>query len=63
MNRTTHNPRNPNYRVASTVVFVPGTDLEKAKRWLKEAKKRGIIVSHDTQDYDSSFGGPVLYFP
>lgn len=58
--------RNTQYqadRVASTIVFVPGTDIEKAKRWLEEAKKRGIIVGHETASYDEKYGGPVLYFP
>jgi len=50
-------------RVAAMIEFVSGTDLEKAKRWLEEAKKRGIIVSYDAQSYNSSFDNPTLYFP
>jgi len=60
-----HKRQYPNDSVASVIRFVPGTDLAKATKWLEEAKKRGIIVEHDTNEYHS-FGGnehPVWYIP
>jgi len=50
-------------RVAAIVTFVPGTDTEKAKRWLEECRRRGIIVTYSAKSYDEAYGAPVLYFP
>lgn len=48
---------------SAVIHFVPGTDEAKAKKWLAEAVKRGIITNYDCQNYDDKYGKPVFYIP
>jgi len=48
---------------AAVIHFVPGTTEAKAKKFLQECVKRGIITNSECHEYNSRTGSPVWYIP
>ena len=48
---------------ATLVIFKPGVDPERIKRWIEALKEKGVVEKTVTQDFNQEHEYPVLYFP
>ena len=51
------------HRVGAVLIFEPGVDIERVRKWMDALKSAGHLSGHDTRTYNDGIGDPVFYIP
>lgn len=50
-------------QIVAQIVFAPGTNISEVNEALRKLGQQIAVEGEQVQDFDPTYGGPVIYFP